>query len=76
MIYIKLVKFLIQVRIRILTLDFSLKPLPTKYDLIYVIDSSSSRVNQWEEVETLNGLINLDMPLSDEPNLGFFFNNT
>lgn len=42
-------------RIRILSLDYELKPLPKTFKLIYIKDSSNSRVNQWLNVSNING---------------------
>jgi hypothetical protein len=42
-------------RIRILSLDYALKPLSKTFRLIYIKDSSNSRVNQWLNVSNING---------------------
>jgi uncharacterized protein YfaS (alpha-2-macroglobulin family) len=60
-----------KLRIRILSLDYKLTPLlNSRFDEIFVVDSSETRVNQWNNLEAPNGLIQLDMDLSEEPNLG------
>ena len=49
-----------KIRIRILTLDFDLKPQANYLSyFVYVIDSSNSRVNQWEDLISENGLLNI-----------------
>jgi hypothetical protein len=58
------------VRIRILSIDDELRPVSKAFKEIFIEDSSQSRVSQWTEVKTTMGLIDLEMPLSDEPNLG------
>jgi uncharacterized protein YfaS (alpha-2-macroglobulin family) len=37
---------------------------------MFVIDSSGSRVNQWLDLDSKRGLLDLDMQLSKEPNMG------
>lgn len=37
---------------------------------VHIIDPSGSRVNQWLDVENPKGLVDLEMPISTEPNLG------
>lgn len=38
-------------RIRVLTLDFELRPLVKQFKEIYVVDSSGSRLRQWHGIE-------------------------
>jgi hypothetical protein len=58
------------IKLRILTLGHNLKPMASNLKLIYIQDSSLTRVYQWSNIQSLNGLIQLELPLSDEPNLG------
>ena len=57
-------------QIRILSLGNELKTVDKIYPEIYIFDPSHSRVMQWLDVKTKQGLIQLKIPLSDEPNLG------
>lgn len=59
-----------KVRIRLLTLDHKLRPQRVVYKQVYVYDPSGSRVNQWLDVENTRGLVDLELPMSREPNLG------
>jgi len=43
------------VRIRVLTLDYELKPFKKVHNLIFVSDPSGSRVAQWLDVDNKNG---------------------
>lgn len=53
-----------------MTVDYKLRPQKAIYKQVYVFDASDSRVNQWLDVENANGLVDLEMPLSQEPNMG------
>ncbi|CAF1002903.1 unnamed protein product [Brachionus calyciflorus] len=44
-----------KLRVRVLTLNFELKPLLKKFKEIFVLDSSGSRINQWIEFNDTNG---------------------
>jgi uncharacterized protein YfaS (alpha-2-macroglobulin family) len=59
-----------KVRIRLLTIDSDLKPQKTVLKQVFIIDPSGSRVNQWLDVDSKMGLVNLEMPMSKEPNMG------
>lgn len=48
-----------------------MKPAEREFKEIYIEDSSTSRVSQWLNVKS-NGLIQFEMPLSEEPNLGMW----
>jgi uncharacterized protein YfaS (alpha-2-macroglobulin family) len=47
-----------------------MRPVSTVFEQVFIIDSSGSRVNQWLDLDNNNGLISLEFPLSEEPNLG------
>jgi hypothetical protein len=47
------------VRIRLLTLDYELRPLNKVHNLIFVSDPSGSRVAQWSDVDNKNGLLKI-----------------
>ena len=52
-------------------MDLNLKPVEKEFKEIYIQDASTSRINQWLNVKS-SGLIELEMPLSEEPNLGIW----
>ena len=51
-----------KVRMRILTINFQMKPIATLFKQVFVIDASGSRVNQWLDVNSTKGLVDLEMP--------------
>lgn len=53
-----------------LTIDYKLRPQPIEYKNIFILDPTGSRVNQWLNEESKNGLLDLELPISKEPNLG------
>ena len=60
-----------KVKVRVLTVDFNLRPLKAVvFEKIIVLDSSGSRVNQWLDVKSSHGLVDFEMSLSEEPNMG------
>lgn len=59
-----------KVRIRLLSIDHKLRPVKIVYKQVFIFDPSGSRVNQWLNVENLNGLVDLELPMSEEPNMG------
>ncbi|RNA09103.1 alpha-2-macroglobulin 1 [Brachionus plicatilis] len=61
-----------KLRIRVLTLDFQLRPLVKKYKEIYVVDSSSSRLTQWNGFDNEKFLVDFELAISEEPNLGIW----
>ncbi|XP_028407143.1 alpha-2-macroglobulin-like protein 1 isoform X2 [Dendronephthya gigantea] len=58
-----------KIRMRIIVLDRKLKPKEGKIDSVRV-SVSSSRINQWDNVELQDGFASLELQLSKEPVLG------
>ncbi|XP_055938471.1 pregnancy zone protein-like isoform X2 [Argiope bruennichi] len=59
------------VRFRVLPLDSRLKPLEsnTKGD-VWIQDPTDVRVAQWKQVKLDEGIVQMELPLSNEPSLG------
>nr|BAR45602.1 alpha-2-macroglobulin 2 [Ammothea sp. RS-2014] len=55
-----------KVQFRILTVNHLLEPLPTEISKVYVLNPNGIRVAQWLGIKNENGLIQLDLQLSDE----------
>nr|AKR15753.1 alpha-2-macroglobulin [Stichopus monotuberculatus] len=59
------------VHIRILSLRYpSMKPYAERYSEIYITSPDDIRVRQWRNVDTMEGLVDLTMRLSEDPVLG------
>lgn len=50
-----------KVNIRILSLDYLLRPKPTRFSEVFVTDSSGSRVSQWLDVNNKNGRVDVEL---------------
>ncbi|XP_078606811.1 alpha-2-macroglobulin-like isoform X3 [Branchiostoma floridae x Branchiostoma japonicum] len=59
-----------KVQMRILTLKQDLRPYTENIDMVWLEDNSGSRINQWLDVPTEEGLASLEQQLSKEPVLG------
>ena len=60
------------VLIRVLALDYDVRIVEKLFKQIYIEDPSNSRIAQWTDSKTKQGLLDLEMLLSDEPNLGIW----
>ncbi|MEE6485599.1 hypothetical protein FKM82_014345 [Ascaphus truei] len=61
-----------KVRIRLISLNSELQPVPTKYSVIYVSDPSGSRMTQWQNQESERGIVALEFQLISEATLGSY----
>ncbi|XP_066273833.1 alpha-2-macroglobulin-like isoform X2 [Branchiostoma lanceolatum] len=59
-----------KVQMRILTVKQDLRPYTENIDMVWLEDNSGSRINQWLDVPTEEGLASLEQQLSKEPVLG------
>ncbi|XP_072167505.1 murinoglobulin-1-like [Diadema setosum] len=60
------------VRFRALTLNDELKTVNQAFDLVVIESVSRQRINEWKNVATQDGLIDLEHELPDEPQLGVY----
>ena len=51
-------------------MDYQVKIVEKVFPEIYIVDPSDSIIMQWINLPTKRGLIELNLPLADEPNLG------
>ncbi|XP_028406949.1 murinoglobulin-1-like isoform X3 [Dendronephthya gigantea] len=63
-----------KIRMRIIVLDRKLKPKEGKIDSVRM-SVSSTRINQWDNVELQDGIASLELQLSKEPVLGQYHIN-
>ncbi|CAB3996503.1 C3 and PZP-like alpha-2-macroglobulin domain-containing 8 isoform X1, partial [Paramuricea clavata] len=59
-----------KVLIRIICVDYELKPAGKKVSSVVIQEPSGARIMQWNDVELEDGVANLDLQLSKEPVLG------
>ncbi|KAL5004353.1 hypothetical protein ScPMuIL_017809, partial [Solemya velum] len=60
------------VKFRILTLQHNMRARVGKISLVSIKNPSDVRVRQWKDINADQGLVSLDMQLSDEPILGLW----
>ena len=53
-------------------MNYEVKTVEKVLPEVHIVDPSDSRIMQWLNVSTRRGLIELNLPLSDEPNLGIW----
>ncbi|KAG1650780.1 Alpha-2-macroglobulin-like protein 1 [Nymphon striatum] len=61
-----------KVQFRILTVNYLLEPVSGVISKVFIQNPNGIRVAQWLNVSNSNGLVQLDMQLSEEPALGFW----
>ncbi|XP_075468949.1 ovostatin-like [Ascaphus truei] len=61
-----------KVRIRLISLNSKLQPVPTKYSVIYISDPSRSRMTQWQNQKSERGIVVLEFQLISEATLGSY----
>nr|BAR45603.1 alpha-2-macroglobulin 3 [Ammothea sp. RS-2014] len=61
-----------KVQFRILNVNHLLEPVANEITKVYIHNPNEVRVAQWLGIQNENGLVQLDMQLSDEPTLGLW----
>ncbi|XP_053548776.1 ovostatin [Bombina bombina] len=61
-----------KVLFRILSLNSEIKPVKTKYPVIYLKDPSGSRIAQWLDQESEHGIVSLEIQLIPDATIGYY----